>query len=190
VVGGGALDRVSTVAAENLAALAAALAVGGAAMAVAGRWAWAPLVLVAAAPPLLARLTRERTRVAPDRVRRVTVGYVAGFVAYVAAAVLVQAAVSGWHDVALVAGAAALAWAAGLVVVIAPSGLGARELAYVALLGGAFASGDGAAAAVTLRLVTIAAELAVLVTLGRPPRAAAAITSPAGDPRSARPDRG
>ena len=53
------------------------------------------------------------------------------------AAVLVQTAVSGrLDDPFAVAGAAAVAWAAGLVVVIAPSGIGVREVVYVALLVG------------------------------------------------------
>jgi uncharacterized membrane protein YbhN (UPF0104 family) len=67
-----------------------------------------------------------------------------------------------------VAGAAAIAWSAGLVVVIAPGGIGVRELVYVALLAGVLPRADAAAAAVTMRLVTIAAEAAVLVIAGRP----------------------
>jgi uncharacterized membrane protein YbhN (UPF0104 family) len=132
-----------------------------------------PLVLAAAAPLVLTRLVASRTRVDLDRARRATAGYLAAFAAYVTAAVLVQAAVSGWHDVALVAGAAAVAWAAGLVVIIAPSGLGARELAYVALLEGALPRAEASAGAVTLRLVTVAVELVVLVAVGRPSRGGA-----------------
>lgn len=171
VVGGTALDRVATVAAENLVALGAALTVGGIGLAAAGRWAWVPLVLAAGVPALLARFVASRTRVDPDRVLRATAGYLVAFTGYVGAAVLVQAAVSGWHDSAVVAGAAAVAWAAGLLVIVAPSGLGAREFAYVALLEGAFARGDASAGAVTMRLVTVAAELIVLVAVGRPPGA-------------------
>ena len=89
-------------------------------------------MLAVVTPVVLSRFVASRTRVAPDRVLRATGGYVVAFAAYVLAAVLVQAAVSGWEDTALVAGAAGIAWAAGLVVVIAPGGLGARELAYVA----------------------------------------------------------
>jgi hypothetical protein len=178
VVGGSALDRISTVAAENLIALGAALTVGGVAFAAAGRWVWAPLALTAVGPLLLTHLVKTRTRVDPDRVNRATGGYLAAFTAYVVAAVLAQAAVSGWHDSLVVAGAAAVAWAAGLVVVIAPSGLGARELAYVALLGSAFPHGDGSAGAVVLRLVTIVAELLVLVAVGRPTRVAVSASDP------------
>jgi hypothetical protein len=165
VTAGTALDRVSTVAAENLIALCAALAVGGAGLAVAGRWAWGLLLATAGLPLVLSRLTASRTRVAPARVLPATVTYVAAFVAYVAAAVFVQAAISGWHDPARVAGAAAVAWAAGLVVVFAPGGIGARELAYVALAGGALPHGDASAGAVVLRVVTIVAELGTLLVL-------------------------
>ncbi|MEA2250143.1 MAG: glycosyltransferase 2 family protein [Solirubrobacteraceae bacterium] len=168
VVDGTALDRVSTVAAENVIALCAALAVGGPALALAGAPWWAALVVLAAAPVVAARLTASRSRVDPDRARRATVNDVAAFGAYAASAVLVQAAISGWHHPLAVAGAAAIAWSAGLVVVIAPSGIGVRELVYVALLAGVLPKTDAAAAAVTMRLVTIAAEAAVLVIAGRP----------------------
>jgi hypothetical protein len=168
VAGGTIVDRVVTVAAENLVALCAALTVGGVGLTLSGRFAWAPLVLTLPVPLLLSRFVSDRTRVEPKRVLRATAGYTAAFTASVIAAVPAQAAVSGWEDSALVAGAAAVAWAAGLVVVIAPGGLGAREIAYVGLLGGSLAAGDAAAGAVMLRLVTIAAELLVLVAVGRP----------------------
>ena len=64
------------------------------------------------------------------------------------------------------AGAAAVAWAAGLVVVFAPSGIGARELAFVALAGSALPHGAASAGAVLLRLVTVVAELATLLSVG------------------------
>jgi len=82
--------------------------------------------------------------------------------------VLVQTAVSGWDSPLAVAGGAAVAWAAGLVVIITPGGVGTRELAYAALLSGELAQADAAAGAILMRLVTIVAELAVLVALGRP----------------------
>ncbi|MEA2170569.1 MAG: hypothetical protein QOF76_3869, partial [Solirubrobacteraceae bacterium] len=80
--------------------------------------------------------------------------------------VLVQAAVSGWHDPFAVAGAAGVAWGVGLVVIIAPGGIGVREVVYVGLLSFAFPKGDLAAGAVTMRLVTIGAELLVLALSG------------------------
>jgi hypothetical protein len=171
LVGGSAVDRLATVAAENVVSLCAALAVGGVAFAASGRPAWAALALAAAVPPAAARLARSRTRLDPARVRRATANGLAAFACYVPAAVLVQAAVSGWHRPLAVAGAAAIAWAAGLVVVFTPSGLGAREVAYVGLLAPMFTRGDLAAAAVVMRATTIAAELLVLLAAGRPARA-------------------
>lgn len=158
VVQGGARERVSTVAAENLGALCAGLAVGGAGLALAGRPAWAPLVLALAAPALL-----HRIGLLPARAGATVPTYALGFLCYAIAAALAQAAVSGFHDALLVAGAAGIAWAAGLVVIVAPSGIGVREVVYVGLLAGAFPSGEPAAGAVVLRLVTIVAELLVLI---------------------------
>lgn len=168
VTAGSPVDRLATVAAENVVALCAAAALGGVALAAGGRPAWAPLALLVALPALAAGPLRRATRLDRARLARATAGAVGGFAAYLGAAVLVQAAVSGWSEPLLVAGAAGLAWAAGLVVVIAPGGLGARELAYVALLGGVLPRGDIVSAAVVLRATTIAAELAVLVAAGRP----------------------
>jgi hypothetical protein len=161
VAGGGPADRLRTVAAENLGALVAGLALGGLGLALAGRVAWVPLVLVPLAPTLLVRL-----RLLPPRSPATVPVYLLAFAGYVLAAIFAQAAVSGWHDTALVAGAACIAWAAGLVVIIAPSGLGVREVVYVGLLAGVFAKGEPAAGAVVLRLVTIVAELLVLLASG------------------------
>jgi glycosyltransferase 2 family protein len=164
-------DKLATVGAENVIALSCAAAVGGAAFALGGRIDWLPLVIVVAAPVAAARLVQSRSRVSPARALLVTWNDGIGFVGYAIAAVLVQSAVSGRTDVFAVAGAAAVAWAAGLVVVIAPSGLGVREVVYVALLAGTFSNAEATTAAVTMRLVTVVAELAVLVALGRPPAA-------------------
>ncbi len=158
VASGGAADRLRTVAAENVGALVAGLALGGLGLALAGRTAWLPLVLVPLATVVLVRL-----RLLPPGSPRTVPVYLLAFAGYVVAAIFAQAAVSGWHDLALVAGAACIAWAAGLVVVIAPSGLGVREVVYVGLLAGVFAKGEPAAGAVVLRLVTIVAELLVLM---------------------------
>lgn len=158
VAEGGMADRLRTVAAENVGALVAGLAIGGIGLAAGGRWAWAPLVLVVALPVLLVRM-----RLLPPGSPATVPTYVGAFAAYAVAAVLAQAAVSGFEDSLLVAGAACIAWAVGLVVVIAPSGLGVREVVYVGLLAGVLGSGEPAAGAVVLRLVTIGAELLVLV---------------------------
>ncbi len=168
VVRGTLVDKLTTVGAENVIALCAALAVGGVALASAGDPRWLPLVVVPAAPVLAARFAARRTRVTPRRSLDATWNYVAAFCAYVVAAVLVQAAVSGLDEPLAVAGAAALAWSAGLVVVIAPSGLAVREVVYAALLAGSFAEAELVAAAVVLRVVTVVAELAVLLAAGRP----------------------
>ncbi len=167
-VRGTVLDKFSTVAAENIVALCAALSIGGVSLALTGDLRWLPLALVVVAPVVGSRLVARRTRIAPARTLDATWNYLAGFFAYVIAAVLVQTAVSGGHDLLNVAGAAAIAWAAGLVVVIAPSGVGVRELVYVALLAALFPTAELAAAAVTMRLVTVFAELAVLLVAGRP----------------------
>jgi glycosyltransferase 2 family protein len=172
LVGGTAVDRLATFAAENVASLCAALVLGGLAMAASGRPAWAALALVLLVPVVGVRLARGRTRLDGTRARRATVNALAAFVCYLGAAVLVQGAVSDLHDPMPVAGAAGISWAVGLVVVITPGGLGARELAYAGLLAPSFRHADLAAAAVVLRALTIAAELAVLLTVGRPAKGA------------------
>jgi len=172
LVGGSAVDRLATVAAENVASLCAALALGGAAMAASGRPVWGALVLVLLVPVLGVRVARGRTRLDARRGRRATVNALAAFGFYLVAAVLVQSAVTNSHDLMLVAGAAGISWAVGLMVVITPGGLGARELVYAGLLAPSFRHADAAAAAVVLRALTIAAELAVLLVVGRPAREA------------------
>ncbi len=168
IVRGRLLDKVATVAAENVIALCAALALGGLALTASGRPAWLALVLVLALPAVASRYLASRTRVAPERVVPATALYVAAFAAYGIAAVLVQGAVSGFDDAFAVAGAALVAWGVGLVVVIAPGGVGVREAAYVGLLAGTMNESDLAAAAVTLRIVTVFAEVGVLLVAARP----------------------
>jgi glycosyl transferase family 2 len=167
VVQGTPLDRITTVAAENIIALCAALTVGGVALAV-GDARWLALVLAVAAPVLGSALTARRTRISPARTMHVTVNDLVAFVAYAACASLVQAAVSGWHDALTIAGAAAVAWGAGLVVVLAPGGVGVREVTYVALAAGTLPKSELTAAAVTMRLLTIVVEAGVLLVAGRP----------------------
>lgn len=181
VVKGTILDRLSTVAAENVIALCAALALGGLALAASGELPWLALVAVIAVPVLAARFLVGRTRVDPARTLVATRNYLLAFIAYGLSAVLVQTAVSGLHDPLAVAGAAALAWGAGLVIVIAPGGIGVREAVYVALLVGSLPTAELAAAAVAMRVVAVIAELVVLVAAGRPapqPAASAAAGGP------------
>ena len=168
LVRGNVADKVSTVAAENVTALCAALSLAGVALAAARAFPWLLLALAIAAPPLASRLVAGRTRITPRRTLAATSSYLTGFFAYAFAAVLVQTAVSGVHEPLAVAGSAALAWSAGLVVVIAPGGLGVREFVYVAILSDTFPNAELVAAAVVLRLVTVFAELSVLVVAGRP----------------------
>jgi hypothetical protein len=163
-------DKLTTVAAENLIALCAAAAIGGIALAANGDLVWLPLALAPLVPPIATRLTGARTRVSTARAIHVSWNDAIAFLSYTAAAVLVQRAVSGETHVLVVVGAAALAWAAGLVVVIAPGGLGIREVSYVALLSGTFTSAQATTAGVGLRAVTVLAELICLVLLGRPDR--------------------
>ncbi len=173
VLHGRVIDRIATVAAENVIALCAALAIGGVCLAVSGAPLWLPLILAVAVPAVASRFVSDHTRLAPERTHRALVNYLLAFAGYAAAAVFVQAAVSGFKDPFEVAGAAALAWAVGLVVVIAPGGVGIRELTYVALLSHAFHDADLTAAAVTLRGATIVIELGVLVVAGAPDDGAA-----------------
>jgi glycosyltransferase 2 family protein len=126
---------------------------------------------------LASRFLVGRTRVDPARTVVATRNYLLAFGAYAVSAVLVQTAVSGPHDPLAVAGAAALAWGAGLVIVIAPGGIGVREAVYVALLAGTLPTAEVAAAAVAMRVMAVVAELLVLVAAGRPTPEPAASTS-------------
>jgi hypothetical protein len=170
VLEGGWVDRLSTVAAENVIALCAALTIGGVALAIGRSAWWLALIAVIAVPAIGSRALQHRTRLAPDRTRSATLNYLISFLFYAYAAVLVQGAISGPHHLWAVAGAACVAWAVGLVAVFAPGGIGVREAVYAALLSGLLPSGQGAAGAVTMRVVMVCAELAVLVVAGRPKR--------------------
>jgi len=172
MVRGGAADKLATVAGENALALCAALTLGGAALAASGRMPWVALTAAVAVPLLAVRLLPADTPLTRARMARATVNYLLAFLAYALAAALVQVAVSGSCDALAVAGAASVAWAAGLVVVFAPSGVGVRELVYIELLSGTLPYAELAAAAVTMRLAMIVAEVAVLLIAGRPARAA------------------
>jgi uncharacterized membrane protein YbhN (UPF0104 family) len=168
LISGTVFDRISTVGAENVLALCAAVAVGAVGFALGGQPLWLPLALALALPVLAAPLVEPRSRLTRGRLLLVTANDTVAFVAYVVSAVLVQGALSGWGSAFAVAGAAGVAWGVGLVVVIAPSGIGVREVLYVSLLAGTVPHSEATAAAITLRLVTVLAELVVLVLLGRP----------------------
>lgn len=160
--------KASLVLIEAGTTLAVAVAIGGAAAGLGwpGRRDWALLVLIPVALLVANAGLGRRSAVPTGRLSSATARYAVSWIAYGTTAVLCQAAVgpvpaSYWQLV----GAACLAWAAGFVVIFLPSGLGAREGAYVALLAGVMPVSSLAAAALLTRLLTIAAELIVLAVM-------------------------
>ena len=177
VVKGPIRERMVVVGGENLGALCGALAVGGLCFGLGGHIWWLAAAGAAAIPPLAFAVLHGRVGLPDVRIWPVTANYVLAFVIYVVQATLLQVAVSGSCNVLEVAGAAGIAWAAGLVVVFAPSGIGAREFVYIALLlPSPLTRGELAGGAVASRLVTIVAELAILIVAGRPARQTADAT--------------
>jgi len=161
-------DKVAAVGAENVTVLCVALGAGA-------LWAsvhdprWLPLVLVALVPVAAGRWLQRRTRVSRAFVVRASLTYAVGYVAYGVSGILAQVAVSGVRHPTYplyVAGASCVAWAVGLVVVFAPGGVGVRELVYVWMLSGLYPQAELKGAAVASRLVTIFAELTVLLAVG------------------------
>src|SRR3954449_2224788 len=85
-----------------------------------------------------------------------------------------------WRTLALTVGGYALAWAIGLVVVVAPAGAGAREVALAAVLSTVLDSGAVVVVVLLSRVLFTAADLTLAgvgFTVGRPPKAA--VTPPA-----------
>jgi hypothetical protein len=165
-------DKLAAVTAENVVVLLVSLAVGAA-------WAtvhdvrWLPAVLLLGVPLLGSRWLERRTQLGRRQVRGAALSYTVAYLAYGVVGLLVQVAVSGLHSPTYplyVAGASCVAWAVGLVVVFAPSGVGVRELVYVWMLSGLYPRAELTAAAVTSRLVTVLAELTVLAVVSRPRR--------------------
>ena len=76
---------------------------------------------------------------------------------------------SSWRDVAALGGAFALAYAAGVVVVLAPAGVGAREGVFVLLLSPLLGVADATAVALLARVVHTAAD-GVMAAGGGTPR--------------------
>jgi glycosyltransferase 2 family protein len=170
IVRGRARDKLAAVAAENLIQLVVALAVGALWVSVHDP-RWLPLAGLAAVPLALGGWLQRRSRVRRRGVVRAALVYGVGWVAYGVSALLAQVAVTGVREQTYplyVAGAACVAWAVGLVVVVAPGGVGVREVVYVWFLSSLYQRHSLQAASVLLRLVTILAELAVLVVVGRP----------------------
>lgn len=161
--------KVAAVVAENLIVLVVSLGVGGLFLGLTDV-RWLPLVVLAIVPLVSAGRLARSTNLTAAAIRRTTLIYAAGFLAYGVFSVLVQRAISGgldMHDELYVAGASCFAWAAGLVVVFAPGGVGVRELAYVWLLSALLPHAQLQAGAVASRMVTILAELLVLMVLSR-----------------------
>jgi glycosyltransferase 2 family protein len=170
IVRGRVRDKLAAVVAENVVQLCVALAVGA-------LWVtvhdprWLPLVVIAALPLALAGWLQRRTRVTRRGVVRAGLIYGVGWIAYGLSGLLAQVAVTGVRDPTYplyVAGAACVAWAIGLVVVFAPSGVGVREVVYVWFLSSLYPRAGLEGASVLLRLITIAAELSVLLVVGLP----------------------
>jgi hypothetical protein len=170
IVRGRVRDKLAAVVAENVVQLCVALAIGA-------LWVtvhdprWLPLVVIAALPLALAGWLQRRTRVTRRGVVRAGLIYGVGWIAYGLSALLAQVAVTGVRDPTYplyVAGAACVAWAIGLVAVFAPSGVGVREVVYVWFLSSLYPRAGLEGASVLLRLITIAAELSVLIVVGLP----------------------
>jgi glycosyltransferase 2 family protein len=78
-----------------------------------------------------------------------------------------------WHTLALATAGYALAWVAGFVVVVAPAGAGARELALATLLSPVLGTGEVGVVVVLSRLLFTASDLALAalgMSVGKPRR--------------------
>jgi hypothetical protein len=170
IVRGRVRDKLAAVTAEGLIQLCMAIAVGALWMIV-RQPRFLPLAVVGLLPLALAGWLQRRTQVSRRGIARASLIAAVGWVAYGVSGVLAQVAITGVRDdiyPLYVAGAACVAWAVGLVAVFAPSGVGVREVVYVWFLSSLYPRAGLAGASLLLRLVTIAAELAVLVAIGLP----------------------
>jgi glycosyltransferase 2 family protein len=170
IVRGRVRDKLAAVAAEGFIQLCLAIAVGALWMIV-RQPRFLPFAVVGLLPLALAGWLQRRTRVSRRGIARASLIAAVGWVAYGVSGVFAQVAISGVRDdiyPLYVAGAACVAWAVGLVAVFAPSGVGVREVVYVWFLSSLYPRPELQGASVLLRLVTIAAELAVLVAVGLP----------------------
>jgi glycosyltransferase 2 family protein len=170
LVHGRVRDKLAAVSAEGLIQLCLALAVGGLWMII-RQPRFLPLAVLGVVPLALAGWLQRRTKVSRRGIVRASAVAAVGWVAYGVSAVLAQVAITGVVDdiyPLYVAGAACVAWAVGLVAVFAPSGVGVREVVYVWFLSSLYPRADLQGASVLQRLVTIAAELAVLIAIGLP----------------------
>lgn len=117
------------------------------------------LALVALTPPVTSRLagwlagTPRPTHAMSLGVRLTALMCISWLLYGVALALVVPGGTASWGDLLRATGAFALAYAVGVVVVIAPAGIGAREVVLVALLATVVGAGPAAAAALLSRLV-------------------------------------
>jgi len=124
-----------------------------------------PRAVVAASAPLLrlcGRAPLPRGELPSPRAMLVAVALVFASQAANALALLAilhAAGAAAWSDAPLVAAASSVAGVAGMVVVLAPAGLGVRDGAMAALLASRFVVQTATLAAVALRLLTVIADL-------------------------------
>ena len=157
-------DKVAAVGAENVIVLCVAIGVGAAWSTVHNPY-WIPAIVIMFLPLVGSRWLERRTRVTHRGVVSAGLTYTGGYIAYGVAGLLAQVAVSGVKNPTYplyVAGASCIAWAIGLVVVIAPGGVGVREVVYVWMLSGLYPKAELKGAAIAARVVTVLAELTVL----------------------------
>lgn len=157
--------KASSVVIEAVATLAVALAVGGGLYATQKDHLWALLMLVPLALGGVWALIGRKLGLPAGRVTGAMAAYLVSWTAYSLATVFAQQAVGGSASPLLVAGAGCLAWSFGFLTVITPGGVGARELAYVALMAGALPQSELAGAALVSRVASTLAELSVLVVV-------------------------
>jgi glycosyltransferase 2 family protein len=97
-----------------------------------------------------------------------------------------------WETLALTTGGYALAWAIGLVVVVAPAGAGAREVALGAVLSTVLDPGAVVVVVLLSRVLFTAADLTLAgvgFTVGRPPKGAVTPPAAPGSRSTGKPSR-
>lgn len=169
-------DRLSRgvllVAAENLLGLSLAGALGSTFLAVFVDPRWAAGTACGIAVLAVSAVLLPRRGLPLGHLAAATVRYAASFACYAGVAIAAQRAVGGPQPaIGAVAGAALVSWVAGVVVITAPGGLGAREAAYFAILADHPTGAHLAAAAVIARLAMLVAEVLVLAVAQRYRRA-------------------
>jgi uncharacterized membrane protein YbhN (UPF0104 family) len=124
------------------------------------------LAAVAFEPHLLKRLVQRGQAGEPAPKYRTICRYVAGnslvWILVAAATVLVGGAIDPSEPIVVVAVAAVASWLVGFVTLPAPGGLGVREIAFVAAVGGSLNSATAAAIALAARMTFVAADGALV----------------------------